>query len=702
MFRLILLASATLSAAPSFAGPFDRPSTLPYAAPPFDKIQDTDYQPAIEAGMAASLVEVRRIADNTAAPSFDNTIVAMEKQGQMLERAQAAFGQVAQANTNPALQEVQKALGPKLAAYNDTIFLDPKLWARVKALHDKQQSLKLTGEQAMLLDSYYKQFVRAGAPLSAADQTRLRELNKQLSSLGIEFRQRLLAATKAGALVLDRPEQLAGLGEGGIATAAQDAKDRGLAGKYVLSLQNTTDQPGLQSLSDRATRAALFDKSWNRAEQGGETDTRATIAQIAKLRAERAKLLGFPTYADYSLTEQMAKTSRTALDFLNGLDAPTAAAQARELAEIQAAARADGLTGELEPWDWSRYAEKVRKAKYDLNEDDTKPYLNIWNVLENGVFYAAGQMYGLTFKRRTDIPTYHSDIRTYEVFEANGQPLGLAYFDYWKRDNKSGGAWMNSFVGQSKLMGTKPVISNTANFTKPAPGQPELVTFGDVRTMFHEFGHALHGLLSNGTYPSISGTSVARDFVEFPSQFNEHWALEPTVLAHYAKHYQTGAPMPQPLVDKIKKAEKFNQGFTFGELLAAAQLDMTWHSISADLPQQDVDAFEAKALAATGLDVTHVPPRYRTSYFSHIWGSGYAAGYYAYIWTDMIEENVYDWFQSNGGMTRANGQRFRDLVLSKGHSQDYSVMFRNMTGHDPELSPLLRSRGLVPATTGTK
>ena len=702
MFRMILLASAALAAVPAFAGPFDQPSTLPYEAPPFDKIQDTDYQPAIEAGITASLAEVRRIADNTAAPSFENTIVAMEKQGQMLERAQSAFGQVAQANTNPALQQVQKALGPKLADYNDAIFLDPKLWARVKTLHDKQASLKLTGEQAMLLDNYYTQFVRAGAQLSAADQTRLRALNKQLSALGIEFRQRLLAATKAGALVLDRPEQLAGLGEGGVVTAAQDAKDRGLAGKYVLSLQNTTDQPALQSLSDRATRAALFDKSWTRAEQGGDNDTRASIAQIAKLRAERAKLLGFPTYADYSLTEQMAKTSKTALDFLNGLDAPTAAAQARELAEVQAAAKADGLTGELKPWDWSRYAEKVRKAKYDLNEDETKPYLNIWNVLENGVFYAAHQMYGLTFKRRTDLPTYHPDIRTYEVFEENGQPLGLIYFDYWKRDNKAGGAWMNSFVGQSKLMGTKPVVSNTANFTKPAPGQPELVTFGDVRTMFHEFGHALHGLLSNGTYPSIAGTSVARDFVEFPSQFNEHWALEPTVLAHYAKHYQTGAPMPQLLVDKIKKAEKFNQGFTFGELLAAAQLDMTWHSIAADLPQQDVDAFEAKALSATGLDVTHVPPRYRTSYFSHIWGGGYAAGYYAYIWTDMLEENVYDWFQSNGGMTRANGQRFRDRVLSKGHSQDYTVMFRSMTGHDPELAPLLKSRGLGSTTPGAK
>lgn len=702
MIRTVLLATSMLVAAPALAGPFDQPSTLPYQAPPFDTIKDTDYQPAIEAGMAASLAEVRRIADNPAAPTFENTIVVMKKQGRLLDRAQAAFGQVAQANTNPTLQAAQKDLGPKLAAYRDTIFLDPKLWARVKTLHERRAALKLTGEQAMLLDTYYQQFVRAGAQLDAAGQTRLRELNKQLSSLGVEFRQTLLAATKDGALVLDRAEQLAGLGEGGVATAAVDAKERGLAGKYVLPLQNTTDQPALQSLTDRATRQALFNKSWNRAETGGKGDTRALIVQIARLRAERAKLLGFPTWADYSLTEQMAKTSATARSFLDGLNAPTAAAQARELAEIREAAKADGLTGELQPWDWARYAEQVRKAKYDLNEEETKPYLNIWSVLENGIFFAAKEMYGITAKRRTDIPTYHPDIRVYELFEENGQALGLAYFDYWKRDNKAGGAWMNSFVPASKLFGTKPVVTNTANFTKPAAGQPELVTFEDVRTMFHEFGHALHGLFADGTYPSIAGTAVARDFVEFPSQFNEHWALEPRVLANYAKHHQTGAAMPQALVDKIKRAATFNQGFTFGELLAAAQLDMAWHSVTADAAPTDVNVFEGKALAATGLDVAHVPPRYRTSYFSHVWGGGYAAGYYAYIWTDMIEENVYDWFQANGGMTRANGQRFRDLILSKGHSQDYGVMFRTMTGHDPKLEPLLKSRGLVPATPAAK
>ena len=697
MFRSLLLAASAIAITPGHAAnPFAQRSTLPYQAPPFDRIADADYQPAIEQGIAASLAEVRMIAADPAAPTFDNTIIAMERQGQMLERAERTFGQVSQANSNPTLEQAQTALGPKLAAYHDAIYLDPKLWARVKTLHDRQSSLQLDGEQAMLLDTYYRQFVQAGAQLSAADQATLRDINTQLSSLEIAFRQKLLAATKAAALVVDAPARLDGLGQSGITTAAQDATDRGVSGKYVLPLQNTTDQPALQSLTDRATREALFHQSWTRAEKGDANDTRDTIAQIAQLRARKAGLLGFPTWADYGLTDQMAKTSATAIAFMNGLDRATAAAQARELADVQAAAKTDGKSFAVQPWDWAHYAEMVRKTRYDLDLTETKPYLNIWNVLENGLFYAANQMYGITAKRRTDIPTYHPDIRVYEMFDVGGKPLGLAYFDYWKRDNKAGGAWMNSFVPQSTLFGTKPVISNTANFTKPAPGQPELITFDDVRTMFHEFGHGLHGLFANGTYPSISGTATARDFVEFPSQFNEHWALEPKVLANYAKHYQTGAPIPQALVDKIKRAEKFNQGFMFGEILAAAQLDMAWHSLPASATKQDVDAFEAKALAATGLDVAHIPPRYRSSYFAHVWGGGYAAGYYAYIWTDMVEENVYAWFQQHGGMTRANGQRLRDLVLSRGHTQDYAAMFRTMTGHDPELAPLLRSRGLEP------
>ncbi|MDY7526065.1 M3 family metallopeptidase [Sphingomonas sp. 10B4] len=696
---LLATVAAVIGFAPAQAeNPFAQRSSLPYQAPPFDKIQDGDYQPAIEQGIAESLAEVRAIADNPAAPTFDNTIVAMERQGQMLARAQAAFGQVAQANTNPTLQAAQAVLAPKLAAYGDTIFLDPKLFARVKSLYDRKASLKLDAEQAMLVEEYYTNFVRAGAQLSAADQTTLRDLNKQISMAGIAFRQRLLAGTKAGALVVDDPAKLAGMSAGEVQSAARDAAERKLPGKYLLPLQNTTGQPALEALSDRATRKALFDQSWTRTQKGDANDTRAAILQLIALRTRKANLLGYKTWADYSLAEQMAKTADTARGFLDALDAPTAAAQAAQVGELQQAIDAEKGGFKLEPWDWELYAEKVRKAKFDLDLNETKPYLEIWNVLENGIFYAANQLYGLTFKRRSDIPTYHPDIRVYEVFEENGKPLGLAYFDYWKRDNKSGGAWMNSFVRQAKIFGTKPVISNTANFTKPAAGQPGLVTFSDVRTMFHEFGHGLHGLFANQTYPTLSGTAVARDFVEFPSQFNEHWALEPRVLAHYAHHYQTGAAMPQALVDKIKRAETFNQGYSFGETLAAAQLDMAWHSVPATAVPSDVDAFEAKALGATGLDVAHVPPRYRSSYFAHIWGSGYAAGYYAYLWTDMIQQNVYDWFVQHGGMTRANGQRIRDLVLSRGHTEDYSVMFRAMTGHDPQVAPLLRKHGLDPKT----
>jgi peptidyl-dipeptidase Dcp len=695
-FHLLAIAALVAAVSPALAAPnpFAQPSTLPYQAPPFDTISDADYQPAIEEGIQQSLAEIHAIANNPAPPTFDNTVVAMERQGQMLARAQLAFGQVAEANTNPVLQKAQAALGPKLAAYADAIYLDPKLFARVNTLYERRASLTLDAEQAMLLSEYHQRFVRAGAQLSAAGQAALRVLNKRIATLGIEFRQKLLAATKAGALVVDDASKLAGLTPAAIDSAARDAHDRGLTRKYVLALQNTTSQPALQSLADRSTREALFGRSWDRAEKGDANDTRQTIAELIQLRTQRANLLGFKTWADYALADQMAKTAETAKRFMNALDAPTAAAQRREAAAVQSAIDADRGGFTLKPWDWTYYAETVRKAKYDFDEAETKPYLDIWNVLENGVFYAANQMYGVTFKRRTDIPTFQPDIRVYEVFDADGSPLGLAYFDYWKRDNKAGGAWMNSYLRQSKLLGTRPVISNTANFTKPAPGQPALITFDDVRTMFHEFGHGLHGLFASQTYPMLSGTSVARDFVEFPSQFNEHWALEPRVLAHYAKHYKTGAPMPQALVDKIKRAEKFGEGFSFGEILAAAQLDMAWHSLPGDAPRQDVDAFEAKALAATGLDIADVPPRYRTSYFAHIWGSGYAAGYYAYIWTDMLQQNVYDWFETHGGMTRANGQRLRDLVLSRGHTQDYTLMFRNMVGHDPEVGPLLVKRGL--------
>jgi len=701
MLRTLMLATTALVATAASAqlpasNPFAKPSTLPFQAPDFSRIHDADFAPAFAAGIADRAAEIAKIAANPAAPTFDNTIVALERAGQLLGRVDNVFSALTQANTDPTLQGVQKDMAPKLAAAEDAIYLNPQLFARVKTLHDRAATLGLDKDQAAVLDYYWTKFVRAGAQLAPADQATLRDYNKQISSLGITFRQKLLAATKAGALTLDTPAQLAGLGDAGIAAAAQDAKERGLTGKYVLPLQNTTLQPGLAAISVRPTRQALFDKSWTRAEQGDANDTRATILELAGLRAKKAKLLGFNTWADYMLVDNMAKTADTARSFMAGLDKPTAAAQAAELTELQAAVDADakGAGFPLARWDWDYYAEKVRKAKYDLNAEDVKPYFLLDKVLQDGVFYAANQLYGLTFKERKDLPVYQPDVRVFEVFEDGGKPLGLIYFDYWKRDNKSGGAWMSNFVKQSTLFGLKPVVYNVANFTKPAPGQPALITFDDVTTMFHEFGHALHGLFAAQAFPSISGTAVARDFVEFPSQFNEHWALDPKVLPHYAVHYRTGAPMPAELIAKIKKSETFNQAQSFGELLAAAQLDMAWHSLPVDRVPTDVDTFESQALTATGLDIAHVPPRYRTSYFNHIWGSGYSAGYYAYIWTDMIEENVYAWFQAHGGLTRANGQRFRDLILSRGRTEDYGRMFRVMTGHDPELAPFLKSRGL--------
>ncbi|WP_339347599.1 M3 family metallopeptidase [uncultured Sphingomonas sp.] len=674
--------------------PFATPSTLPFQAPPFDRIKDTDYLPAIKAGMAQQRAEIARIAADPAAPTFDNTIAALERSGRLLERANNAFDGVNGANTNDVLQKAEEELAPLMAAHSDAINLDAKLFARVKTLYDRRATLGLTPEQAMVLSETYQDMVRAGAQLSAPDQQTLRTINGQLSTLETSFKQRLLAAAKAGALVVDDKAKLAGLSDAEIAAAAADATARGLPGKYVLSLQNTTQQPLLATLTDRATREALFNASWTRAEKGDANDTRQTIAQIAQLRAQKAKLLGFASWADYKLADQMAKNPATALSFIRQIAAPVAVEQKREAGELQAQIRAEGGNFELKPWDWDFYSEKLRKAKYDLNQDELKPYFEIDKVLNDGVFYAANQLYGLTFKKRTDLPVWHPDVSVYEVFEEDGRPLGLMYFDYWKRDNKNGGAWMSNFVNQSKLLGTKPVIYNVGNFTKPAAGQPALITFDDVTTMFHEFGHALHGLFANQVYPSVSGTNTARDFVEFPSQFNEHWALDPKVLAHYAVDYRTGKPIPAALVDKIKRAGTFNSGYSFGEALAASQLDMSWHSLPADAPRQDADAFEAKALAASGLDTNDVPPRYRSSYFLHIWGNGYSAGYYAYQWTKMLDENAYSWFEKNGGLTRTNGQRFRDMILSKGHTEDYATMFRAFYGKDPEVAPLLNGLGL--------
>jgi len=606
-----------------------------------------------------------------------------------------------QANTNPALDKVQTVEAPKLAAQNDAIYLNPKLFARVKTLYDQRAGLKLDGEALQVLGLYYRQFIHAGANLSSADKTRLQQINKQDASLETSFQQKLIAAAKAGALVVDDKAELAGLSEAEIASAAEAAKARGLKGKYVIVLQNTTQQPLLTSLANRDVRAKLFANSWTRTEKGDANDTRAIISQLALIRAEKAKLLGYPNYAAYVLYDQMAQTPQAVEKFIAQLVPPTRAKAAEEAKLIQAAIDKDADNGkgphfDLKPWDWQRYAEKVRKARYDLDDEALKPYFELHKVLEDGVFYAANRLYGITFRPRKDIPVYQPDVMVYEVFDKDGSTLGLMYFDYFKRDNKSGGAWMSNFVGQSKLLGTKPVIYNVANFTKPARGQPALISFDDASTMFHEFGHALHGLFANQTYPLVSGTNVARDFVEFPSQFNEHWALYPEVLKHYAVHYKTGATIPQSLVDKIKASENWGQGYELGEQLAASQLDMQWHTLPPGAPKQDVDAFETKALKATGTDFPNVPPRYRSSYFFHIWANGYAAGYYAYQWTVMLDDDAYAWFTAHGGLTRAGGQRFRDLVLSKGHTLDYGPMFRAFYGKDPDIGPMLVHRGLVP------
>lgn len=686
-------ASATLAA----SNPFASPSTLPFQAPDFSKIKDSDYLPALMAGMAQQKREVLAIANNPAPPTFANTVVAMERSGLLLERASLAFSAVNGANTNDTLQATDTKTSPLLAAHYDFIYLNPKLFGRFKYLHDHQAGLSLDREQAKLLDVYYKQFVHSGAQLATAQQAQLKAMNERLSSLQTEFTQKLLAAAKAGALHVDDPSALAGISPQQLAAAQEDAKNRKLSG-YVIPLQNTTQQPALSDLTSHAARQQLMEASLNRTEHGDANDTRNIIAEIAQLRATKAALLGYPDYADYVLYDQMAKNRETALGFLNRLAQPTAAKEKQEWSDIVALAKSQGASFQPTAADWNFYAEQIRKQRYDLNQDELKPYFEIHKVLTDGVFFAANQLYGITFKERHDLPTWNPDMMSYEVSDADGKPLGIMYFDYWKRDNKSGGAWMSNLVNQSYLRGTKPVIYNVANFTKPAPGQPALISFDDVTTMFHEFGHALHGLFAAQTYPTLSGTSVARDFVEFPSQFNENWALDPTVLPHYAVHYQTGAPLPQELIDKIKRSRVFNQGYDNGEVLEAARLDLDWHSLSADAPRQDVDQFESKALASSGYDTADVPPRYRSSYFLHIWSNGYAAGYYAYPWTRMLAQDSFAWFESHGGLNRANGQRFRDMVLSRGNTIDYGEMYRAFAGHDPDIRPYLEYYGLP--TTG--
>ncbi|HYM78508.1 MAG TPA: peptidyl-dipeptidase Dcp [Candidatus Dormibacteraeota bacterium] len=679
--------------------PFYAPSALPLQAPAFDKIKDSDYQPAIEAGMEKQREEVRAIAEKPDPPTFENTLVALERSGQLFNRVMPVFNAVTGANLSPELEKVQEIEAPRLAAHRDAIFLDSKLFQRVESIYKQRESLNLDPESLRLVEFYYRAFVHAGANLPEGDKAELKKLNEEESTLSTAFSNKLLAATKAAAYVTTDKTTLAGLNDVRLKGAAQAAKDRKVEG-YVISLQNTTQQPDLASLTQRKTRQAIFENSWNRAERGGPNDTRDTIARLAQLRAQKAKLLGFPSFAAWKLQDQMAKTPEAAVKFMDALVPGSTAKAVAEGKDIQALIDAQKGGFQLQPWDWDFYAQQVRKARYDLDEEQIKPYFELNSVLENGVFYAANQLYGITFKERHDIPVYHPDVRVFDVFDGDGKQLALWYCDYFKRDNKGGGAWMDVFVNQSKLLGTLPVVYNVANFTKPAPGQPALLSFREVTTVFHEFGHALHGMFANTIYPTLSGSQLARDFVEFPSQFNENWASYPAVFNHYAKHYQTGAPMPAELLAKVKKASKFNGGYALTEVLAAAELDMVWHTLPVDAPLEKVDDFEVQALKSKNLWLSAVPPRYRSSYFAHIWQDEYAAGYYAYLWSDMLDHSAFQWFEDHGGMTRANGDRFRQMILSRGNTEELGKMYSQWMGGDPSIEPMLKFRGLVPEEPG--
>jgi len=686
--------------------PFARESTLPYKLPPFDRIKNEHYVPALEAGMAEHRKEVAAIAGNTAEPTFENTIVALERSGQLLSRVASVFFALSSANTNPEIEKAQTEMAPKLSAHQDAIYLDAALFARVQKLYEQRQSLQLDPESLRLLERYHTNFVRAGAKLSDAQKQQLRALNEKISSLTTEFRQRVLKGDNAAALVIDKREELDGLTEAQIATAAEAAKARGLEGKWVLTLLNTTNQPPLSQLKNRAVRERLFKASINRGWEG-EFATTGLIADIVKLRAERARLLGYPTHAAYVLEDETALTPEAVNSMLHQL-APAAVANAkREAAEMQklidAQAKANGTPSfQLQAWDWDFYAEQVRAQKYAYDESQVRPYFELNRVLVDGVLFAAQELYGLTFKERKDLPVYQEDVRLFEVFDRDGSPLGLFLFDPYARSNKRGGAWMNSLVEQSRLFGDKPVVTNTLNIPKPPAGQPTLLTWDEVTTAFHEFGHALHGLFSDVHYPQFAGTSVPRDFVEYPSQYNEMWATEPRVLANYAKHYQTGAPMPKELMDKVLAAQKFNQGYATTEYLAAAILDQRYHQLEPGKTPAagEIAAFEAEALKSAGMDFAPVPPRYRSTYFLHIFASpiGYSAGYYAYIWSEVLARDTEHWFKNHGGLKRENGDLLRAKVLSKGFSADALTIFQDFYGKAPEIGPLLEARGLTGGT----
>ena len=667
--------------------PFYKESQLPYHTADFSKIKNEDFKPALLEGMAEQLIEINKIANNSATPTFENTLVEMEKSGQLLTRVQHVFGLLTGANTNETLQQVEEELAPKFAAHSDAIYLNQKLFDRVKALYTKKNELNLDKESARLLDVYYQRFELAGANLNDTQKDKLKELNGDIASLETKFSNQLLKGTKAGGVSFTKTE-LAGLSDSDLEAFKQ------ADGTYLISLLNTTQQPELQNMTNPASRKKLFDAAWIRNEKNDENDTRATILTLVKKRVEKATLLGYKNYAEWNLQDQMAKTPTAAKGILNQMiPAATAMAQ-KDAKDFEALAKKENASNTLTAADWNYYAEKVRKEKYDIDENEMKQYFVLDSVVENGVFDMATKLYGITFKKRTDIPVWHEDVKVYELFNEDGSTLGLFYTDYYKRDSKQGGAWMSNLVEQSHLFGTKPVIYNVGNYTKPANGQPALISFDDVITTFHEFGHALHGFFANQKYPTLSGTNVSRDFVEFPSQFHEHFATEPSVLKNYAKHYKTGETIPDALVAKMKKASNFNKGYTLTELLSAAALDLSWHTVDVNKSITSVDEFEKQALIDNKTNLPQVPPRYRSTYFSHIFGGGYAAGYFAYIWAEMLDHDAYQWTVENGGMTRKNGQILRDKVFSQGNSDDLNVIYKNFRGKNPSIEPMLKYHGL--------
>jgi peptidyl-dipeptidase Dcp len=704
--------AATPAAAPAAAkppaatGPFANVSALPFQAPDFTTITEADYLPAFTQGMAIQRAEVDAIITNPHAPTFANTIVALETSGQMLGRVARVFYALTGANTTEGLDAIDTEISPKLAAHSDAINLDPRLFARVKAVYDGRAALKLSVEENRLLERAYDQMVHAGAMLTPEQREQVKAINTALSTLTTQFAQGVRGATNNQPLIVDTRAELAGLSDADIKAAADLATAKGQPGKFAIALQNTTQQPLLPALENRATREALFQRSIHRADGQASAahDTRQLVARIAELRARKAALFGAPDWATHAMYDRMAKTPKTALDFMQAMIPALAATQRREAAELTTAIAKDGGNYTVQPWDWARYANRIKTERFDLDEDAVAQYFQIDRVLEDGVFFAANQLYGISFKKRSDLPTYHPDVSVYTVYDKDGSELGLFYFDPYQRPSKRGGAWMSNFVEQSHLAGTKPVIYNVLNIPKAAPGETQLVSFDNVNTMFHEFGHALHGLFADQRYASISGTATARDFVEYPSQANEMWATDPAVLQNYAKHYKTGETIPLALIDKIKAAGQFNQGYEFGEALEAALLDMKWAALS---PQQaaaidspaKVDAFEGKALQELGLEVGLVPPRYRSTYFNHVFSDpeGYSAGYYSYQWTRMLSEDSKKWFREHGGLTRANGDHYRAAVLSRGGTMDYFEMFRNFADRDPSPAALLEALGLSEA-----